>query len=174
MKMLNKKLFLMCGPAGSGKSTWARNRVAQDTDRRIHISRDVFRFALLQEGDDYFAHENEAFANFIAAAREAIGNPQIEEIYIDATHLKEMARNKVLDELDLSGCDVIPVVVKPALETTLDRNEERKGHAYVPRSVIRRMDASFEKPTFEEEHQYAEIWEIIDNGILVIPRGGNK
>jgi predicted kinase len=33
------------------------------------------------------------------------------------------------------------------LETCLERNEQRTGRAYVPRSVIRRMYASFEKDT---------------------------
>ena len=54
--MKNKKLFLLCGCPGSGKSTWARQRI--NTHGGYHISRDEIRFTLLDErGGNYFDYE---------------------------------------------------------------------------------------------------------------------
>ena len=174
MKM-QKTIFLMCGPAGSGKSTWCARQVEKDFINKIYISRDDIRFAMVKDDEDYFSREDEVFAQFIRDINIALLAENVEEIYIDATHLTEKARNKVLDLLELDNCRVIPVVVHPDLKTTLAQNEQREGRAFVPRSVIKRMDAQFERPTFHEKHQYAEIWEVIKDGVLIIPNnGGNQ
>lgn len=173
MKML-KTIFLMCGPAGSGKSTWATRQI-KVPHAQAWVSRDGIRFILVGENEDYFSREDEVFESFIKSIQAAIDSPETREVYVDATHLTEKARNKVLDRLDLAYCQIIPVVVHPDLKTTLARNDQREGRAFVPRSVIKRMDAQFERPTFHEKHQYAEIWEVVKNGVLVIPNnGGNQ
>lgn len=173
MKM-QKTIFLLCGPAGSGKSTWATRQI-KFPQTQTWISRDSIRFILVGENEDYFSREDEVFESFIKSIQAAIDNPEIREVYVDATHLNEKARNKVLDLLELDNCRVIPVVVHPDLKTTLAQNEQREGRAFVPRSVIKRMDTQFQKPTFHEKHQYAEIWEVVKNGVLVIPNnGGNQ
>ena len=56
-KKKQTKVFVMCGPAGSGKSTWLIKQMKPKTD--VCISRDNIRFGLLKEGEDYFAHEND-------------------------------------------------------------------------------------------------------------------
>ena len=63
-----KVLYLLCGPSGSGKSTFAK---LEDSKRKLVgencliISRDIIRFSLLKDGEDYFAHEKEVFNIFI-------------------------------------------------------------------------------------------------------------
>ena len=173
MKM-QKTIFLLCGPAGSGKSTWATRQI-KVPQAQAWVSRDSIRFILVGENEDYFSREDEVFESFIKSIQAAIDDRETREVYIDATHLTEKARNKVLDQLDLTNCQIIPVVVHPDLKTTLAQNDQREGRAFVPRSVIKRMDAQFEEPTFHEKHHYAEIWKVVKDGVLVIPNnGGNQ
>ena len=173
MKM-QKTIFLLCGPAGSGKSTWATRQI-KVPQAQAWVSRDSIRFILVGENEDYFSREDEVFESFIKSIQAAIDDRETREVYIDATHLTENARNKVLDQLDLTNCQIIPVVVHPDLKTTLAQNDQREGRAFVPRSVIKRMDAQFEEPTFHEKHHYAEIWKVVKDGVLVIPNnGGNQ
>ena len=71
--MKNKRLFLLCGCPGSGKSTWIRQRI--NTYGGYHISRDEIRFAILDErGGNYFDYENEVIRTFIARINELLDN----------------------------------------------------------------------------------------------------
>ena len=56
--MKQKKVFLMAGIPGSGKSTWIRSKLTPGAE---WISRDNVRFAILTDEDDYFAHEDDVF-----------------------------------------------------------------------------------------------------------------
>ena len=56
------KLYLMMGISGAGKSTWLRHNIK---DGEVIVSRDQIRFGMLQDGDDYFDHEDEVFETFI-------------------------------------------------------------------------------------------------------------
>ena len=68
--MKTKQLYLMMGAPGSGKSTWIKNHLnSQD----VYISRDEIRFAKLKDGEDYFAHEGNVYAEFLL-------------VYADASH----------------------------------------------------------------------------------------
>lgn len=49
--MKQKNLYLMCGPAGSGKSTWIRKQIAMSKAECLHISRDVVRLEFLKDND---------------------------------------------------------------------------------------------------------------------------
>ena len=59
-----KKVWLMCGIPGSGKSTWAKKRLMENGG--IWISRDEVRFSMVKEDEDYFSKECEVFDKFIA------------------------------------------------------------------------------------------------------------
>ena len=53
--MVKKKLYLMCGPAGSGKTTWIREHATPGVS--AHISRDRIRFSMVKEDEYYFSRE---------------------------------------------------------------------------------------------------------------------
>ena len=154
-----KRLFLMCGIAGSGKSSWLQKNVSN----AVVISRDEIRFSLIGDFDDYFAKEDEVFATFIQKIQEAIDNEEgPKDIYCDATHLTKKSRNKVLNALDLTNVEEITVlVVRPSLSEALRRNALRTGRRYVPPYVIRRMWNSFERPEEDEDRifdvKYVEV-----------------
>ena len=99
--MKQKRVFLMCGIPGSGKSSWARQRVA--TYGGYHISRDAIRFEILSErGGDYFDYENEVIRTFVAEINELLdSDEQCIDIYVDATHLTDNSRNQIMRQLHL-------------------------------------------------------------------------
>ena len=95
---------------------------------------------MLSDEDDYFAKEDAVFKEFIRRINEAIDNPEINAVIVDATHLNWASRNKTLRNLHLSKVDeVVPVIFNTPLNVCLDRNNKRKGRARVPDAVIRRM-----------------------------------
>lgn len=119
----------------------------------IWISRDEVRFSMVKEDEVYFSKENEVFDKFIANIYEALKSTLAENIYIDATHLSDKARKKVLDRLPKDNIDeVIYVVFKVPYEICIERNNKREGRERVPESAIRRMYLSFQYPDIEKYH----------------------
>lgn len=139
-------VFVTIGIPGSGKSTYLKN--VPDENKCI-ISRDAIRFAMLQEGEDYFAHEDAVLAEFHKQIKQAL-EAQKENIYVDATHLTPKARKYIFKIVEGYDCKVIALYFDILLETALERNELRQGLAYVPSAVIRRMWNSIQRPTQEE------------------------
>ena len=149
--MSKKKLFVMCGNAGCGKSTWIKNNLHTFEGYTSVVSRDEIRFLLVPEGEDYFSKETEVYAKFIKDIQ--FGLEYADNVIVDATHINEGSRGKLLRRIGpaLKNVEVIAVVIKVPLKVSLDQNEKRKGsRAYVPRSTIRRMYHQFTIPTFEE------------------------
>lgn len=162
--MKQKRLFLLSGPAGCGKSTWIERQLWQGGG--TWISRDNIRFGMLQEGEDYFAHEEEVFDMFIRLIQDEVDNIESStDIYVDATHLNKSARDKVLKRLNLDLLDEVNCVFFdiPA-EVAIERNENRTGLARVPRSVIRRMALSHTMPEADENFTH----------IIIIDKEGNE
>lgn len=156
--MKRKKVWLMCGIPGSDKSTWIQEQMK--TNPGAWCSRDKVRFSMIGEDEDYFARENEVFEAWINSIQAAIANSAIENVYIDATHLNDKSRNKVLNRLNLTDCDLCAVNFAIPLEECIRRNELREGRARVPRSVIRRMHFSF-SPVIPEDERFAKVINIV-------------
>lgn len=156
---MKHKLFLMCGVAGSGKSSWLQNHA----QHAKVISRDEIRFSIIGDHDDYFSKEDQVFLIFIKNTQEAIDNETgPKKIYCDATHLTKKSRDKVLNALDLNNVEKITVLVlRPSLKETLHRNAQRSGRKYVPPYVVRRMYYQFERPEEDEDRifdvKYVEV-----------------
>lgn len=146
--MKRKKVFLMCGVPASGKSTFVQQNMNPATD--VWCSRDLVRFSMVSEDEEYFAREPEVFATWIKNINDALALDSVENVFVDATHLNKASRLKTLNRLNLGNADVVPVVVLTSLQTCFLRNKKREGRARVPSSVIRRMYSSFVHPTLEE------------------------
>lgn len=156
--MKRKKVWLMCGIPGSGKSTWVQKQMK--TNPGAWCSRDAVRFSMVGEDEEYFARENEVFEAWIFSIQAALANSTIENVYIDATHLNEKARNKVLNRLNLENATLCAVNFTVPLEECIRRNDLREGRAKVPRSVIRRMHFSFVPA--EQGKKYKEVVNICE------------
>lgn len=155
--MKNKRLFLLCGCPGSGKSTWVRQRI--NTYGGYHISRDEIRFAILDErGGNYFDYENEVIRTFIARINELLDNDEQDiDIYVDATHLTDNSRNQIMRQLHLKDIYKIAVWMKVPLDICLIRNNKRTGRAKVPSKTIADMYSRAYRPSPKD---FNEIWEI--------------
>lgn len=141
-----KKVWLMSGLPGSGKSTW----VKQQLNNKPHCywaSRDAVRFSMVCEDEPYFEREAEVFNEWIRRICEALSDPNIEDIYIDATHLNDKSREKTLSRLPKDNIDKITnVVFVVPIKTCLERNAQRTGREVVPEEVIFNMQKSFKMP----------------------------
>ena len=135
----------MSGISGSGKSTWVKQQIAEKGG--FWASRDAVRFSMVREDEPYFERENEVFNAWIAQICEALNNPIIEDIYIDATHLNDRSREKTLSRLPKENINKITnVVFLVPIETCLERNAQRTGREVVPEDAIRNMQKSFKMP----------------------------
>ena len=144
------------GVAGSGKSTWIQNNISGFEGNTAIISRDIIRFSMIKEGEDYFSKEKEVWKEYVRQARESItGN---DNTILDATHLNEASRGKILRALgkDLKDVEINAIVIKTSLEKTLEQNGQRTGLSLVPEDTIRRMYSSFTVPVLNEG--FDNIW----------------
>ena len=157
MPMKRKKVYLTCGPAGAGKSTWIREQMKKCEAVRVWCSRDKVRFSLLRENDEYFSKEKEVFIKWVKDIKSAIEDKTVEAVFIDATHLDEKSRNKVLNKLPLDNVDIIPVNFMTSLGDCLYYNHYRTGREFIPRDVIVDMYNRFDPATFNEKYHYADI-----------------
>ena len=152
---MNKVLYILCGPAASGKSTFSHFLMRDEISYKI-VSRDAIRFSLVDENEEYFSKEKEVFKTYIAEIQQAIDNG-VNRIIADATHINEISRNKLLDNLDIKEYHIVPVNFKTPLNVCLERNDRRMGRAKVPRGVVRRQFYSFVPATYNEKYYYTNI-----------------
>ena len=135
----------MSGLPGSGKSTWVKHRIAETGG--IWCSRDTVRFSMVREDEPYFEREPEVFNAWISQICEALTNPLVEDIYVDATHLNDKSREKTLSRLPKDNIkEIFNVVFQVPIEVCLERNAQRTGREVVPEDAIRNMQKSFKLP----------------------------
>lgn len=140
----------MCGIPGSGKSHWIRENISGDDI--VVISRDEIRFSLLSDDDEYFAREKAVWRIYVQKAQEALDDPSIYHVFLDATHLNEASRSKILNALtiDKDKVSVCAIVMLTCLNIALEQNSQREGRGRVPETVIKNMNDSFTIPRPEE------------------------
>ena len=164
MAITKKTVWLLCGIPGSGKSTWLEQNKLSNS---VVVSRDEIRFSIITDKDDYFDHEDEVWRQYVKKAQMAILNHDVENIYLDATHINEASRNKILNLLVLPNLPYFEIKViyfDVCFAVCCERNAQRTGLANVPIKAIRRMFNNFVIPTFNEKHLYTEIWRVDAHG----------
>ena len=82
-------IIMMCGLPGSGKSTYAKEHRGEHD---LYISRDLIRFSMLEEGQEYFGKEKLVFDTFVNTINQALNIDSIKNIWVDATHLTPGSR----------------------------------------------------------------------------------
>lgn len=157
--MKQKNLWLLVGAPGSGKSTWVKQQAGK------YISRDEIRFSMLKEGDRYFDHEKEVFAEFARRLKEAL--TEYDDVYADASHLAWGSRRKTLSAVLGTNSHITAnaVVFNTSLPTCIERNSHRTGHANVPDDVITNMYNSMTSP-LTDNYNYSQIIEVNEDGTI--------
>lgn len=153
-----KKLIVLCGIPGAGKSTFISNHRQYFGATVKVVSRDAIRFSLVKEGEDYFSREKEVWTTFISEIKAGLAS--VETTVADATHLNEASRLKLIRALNtsLKDVDIVPIVINVGYELAVAQNERRSGtRSYVPITAIRNMANSFTIPTFDE-YDYKTIY----------------
>ena len=131
-----KRLCLLSGAPGSGKSTWAREYVKNNPEV-AYISRDEIRMEMLNEGDRYFDKEKAVFREFVARAKAALLNGA-KCVILDATHINFISVRKILVALNWVE-DYSMICFNISLSTLLERNSQREGFAKVPEEAVKNM-----------------------------------
>ena len=148
------------GVPGSGKSTWAREHMREGD---VYVSRDAIRFSMLGEEEEYFTHEDAVYSKFIKEIENGLING--ERVIVDATHINWNSRRKLLTNIkNWWKLDIDVYVFMTSLGTCLERNAQRTGRAFVPKSVIRRMDAQLTDPAHDPAIKYRKVVYIYEDG----------
>ena len=151
-----KKLIFGVGCPASGKSTLLNNLASSETYSGVIVSRDLIRFSIVSEDEEYFSKENEVFDKFVETIQNELNNN--ERVYVDATNLNEKSRNKVLDRLNIEDVELYAIVMKTPLEECLRRNAQREGRLCVPETALRRMFLSMTNPKGDQKYKYKEVY----------------
>lgn len=142
--MKQKTVYLLSGPPASGKTHWVNLRC--DVNDRHH-SRDEVRFRFLKPEDDYFKYEDLVFKTWIEEINKSLADPEVENIYVDATHLNNRSRNKTIRNLrGLENAEIVNIIFVTPLSVCLKRNSQREGRKQVPKETIIDMAYSLETP----------------------------
>ena len=150
-----KELILGMGIPGAGKSTYFKKYVPFGN---MIVSRDAIRFSMVKPDEEYFSKETEVFNEFIAQIVDALEEGY--DVYADATHLNAKSRAKVINAVmqHIIPSKISVLWVQVDLEVALAQNELRKGtRAYVPKSVIRRMNEQIRAVDLENENYIDEV-----------------
>ena len=160
MRMKKKKVYLLSGPPASGKSTWVREHMTPQSE---WISRDRVRFSIVKEDEEYFSHEDEVFDTFIAYINQTLENPNIEEIFIDATHINKKSRYKTISRINMKNVEELNCVwFNVRCEVCQIRNSMRSGRECVPSAAIDNMFKGYKYPDYDEK--FDNIYIVNENG----------
>lgn len=159
--MKRKKVYVLAGPPGCGKSTWVRTNLTVGSE---WISRDNVRFAIIGDDEDYFSHEDEVFDTFINYINQTLENPNIDNIFIDATHLNSRSRRKTTSRIRMANVEELNCVYFTTPRVVCHaRNHLREGRAKVPESAIDNMFHSYTYPGINENFDH--VYEVDEHGI---------
>lgn len=163
IKPNEKYLFLMCGCPGSRKSSFLSMfcKLNKINYEKHVVSRDLIRFSIVSEDEEYFSKEKEVFKLFVNEIKYQINFNNY--CFADATHLNKSSRMKLINFIGksfLKDVNVIPLFVSVSEEVALYGNNLRKGtRAYVPEEAIIRMKHSFSDPA-HDNYPYTDIYNI--------------
>ena len=132
------KCYIMCGPPGSGKTTFSEQKAEEEQIRLIHF--DTLPGALAPNTVNITRQQ--MWFDIINELR--AGN----SIICDDINSKIKTRKELLDLIKKIPCRKILVVMSTPLEECLKRNAKRKFR--LPDFVVRGSFEKFEEPTLEE------------------------
>ena len=122
---------------------------------------------MLKEGEDYFSHEKEVWREYVNKTKEALDSS--DNIILDATHLNENSRAKILRALgkSLKDVEVNVILFKGSVNTAIKRNSLREGLSFVPEFAIRKMSHQVTTPSRDEGFDNIYIINVDENDEII-------
>ena len=156
----------MVGAPASGKTHWIFNHIDFFTGSINVISRDVIRFNLLEDDDEYFSKEKEVFEIFTRQIKDSLEKNN--HTIADATHLNGSSRGKLFRALgdSLKNVEINAIVMDTCLAKCIEQNNQRQGRKKVPETAIRNMFSSITIPDFNEGFDNIYIYKKVDDKII--------
>ncbi len=142
------RLHLLVGPAGSGKSSWAREHLGET----VIISSDQMRRELTGDPSDQ-SQNYLVFQRCMDRVREELHRGR--EVTFDATNYREKLRQMPLQAGRWSGAEIVSYFFDVPLEESLRRNRQRKRS--VPERIIRRHYRLLELPGLYEADRHLRV-----------------
>ena len=151
-------LYIISGVPGSGKSYFCDNFTYNSGIR--HVSRDLIRYALLQDTDDYFAHEEEVYRTFVTVVVDALQHD--ESVIADATHLNAGSRKKLIQSIDEYFVDyqIIFIYLSTDFDICCSRNRQRTGRRKVPEATMIDMYSKWQPPRMNEDSRCIGVMKV--------------
>lgn len=157
------KLTITRGLPGSGKTTWAREWVAEDPANRVRVNRDAMR-KMLHFDQRNATHLTEQIITKACAdlVRGYLRTGQ--DVVVDDTNLRQRNARAWATLAHVTGSDFeVKDFTGVPLDTCLERNQQRPAETRVPEKALRTMHAKFlaAGPLLEPtaDAQAAEEWE---------------
>lgn len=141
---MNKIAYITIGPAGCGKSTWARDIAKRFGSTQI-IERDIIRQPYYDSGKTMNDNiEKEVTDEQTRQILEACSSPLVERIIISDTNLNPKTRDRLKSIFKEQGIDIEYVIFDKVLyKDCLSQNDQREGWKRVPLHVMQRMYIQF-------------------------------
>lgn len=158
-----KKLILVSGPAGIGKSTWSKNYASSHPEEKvIVIAADEIRKAMCG-GYDKFPENNNmmlVYDEMIRVAKEAAESHKDVTILFDTTMLYDERR--LYFRRQLQGFDEYELFLLKLHDYNqcLIRNKKRPMEKWVPEDVIKNMVRRYADPSPYCKLQFDHVEEI--------------
>lgn len=166
---MSDPLFIMLvGVAGSGKSTYAKER-QKEIDRCIVLSSDAIRGELY--GDESI--QRDPAKVFQIMERRALDAARMgTSVIYDATNLSSRHRKHMVKQMSALGCTTECVICVATFEVCCERQLTRERK--VPTDVIDRQIRQFEIPTTTEGWDKITVWAPETGGFVSLHDEINK
>jgi len=146
------KVMILKGLPGSGKSTWAKNKVATSSGNWKRINKDDLRAMI---DNSVFSSDNERLITQVRDQLILTFLKRGRNVIIDDTNLHPKHERKIRSIVP-HGTEVEVMFMDVDIETCIARDAKREGKAHVGEKVIRRMAKEWESwkhldPTIKQD-----------------------
>ena len=161
------KLYVCCGPAGVGKSSWLRENANKISEGCAVVSRDEIRYDLVKPNEPYFSKEEQVLAEFFAVIAVSL---KYSDVFVDATNTTVSARHKLfLGISKIVECPYEKIALdfykNNMLDICLTQNAYRTGRERVPDEVVEKMVGQYQRPSIKEG--FTKVYHVIGNMLML-------
>ena len=158
-----KKLILICGPAGIGKSTFSKGYIHDHPEEKVFVlAADEFRKQLYGGYDKFPPNKNMMYVYECMCdhANKLIKENDSVTILLDTTMLYDERRLYFVRNIKGVDFRSLTLLKLNDYSKCLERNRRREKAKWVPEDVILDMVASYKDPDEETKAHFNEVKEI--------------